>query len=76
LQDYLRVLNENIANIIQKQNAGTITYQIPSTQITWTDPVTNNAITVQLAIQALYGHIDSIFAFPSFSAGPVPAISV
>jgi hypothetical protein len=55
---------------------GTITYEIQSTQIPWTDPVSNNPITVQLAIQALYGHIDTIFGSPSFTGGVIPVSKV
>jgi hypothetical protein len=76
LQGYLRVLDANIADIKSKQNVGTITYQIPSTQITWADPVTSNEITVQNVLQDLYGHINNIFSSPSFSACPISASNV
>jgi hypothetical protein len=72
LQHCLRGLDAIIDDIAQKQNAGTITYQIPSSQITWIDPVSNNAITVQLAIQDLYGHIHTIYGSPSFNTGVIP----
>jgi hypothetical protein len=76
LQDYLRVLDANITDIKSKQDAGTVIYQIPSTQITYTDLVTNNAITVQNVLTDLYGHINNIFDSPSFSAGPISASNV
>jgi hypothetical protein len=76
LQDYLRILDASIADIKSKQDADTITYQIPSTQITWADPVTSNAITVQNVLQDLYGHINNIFNSPSFSTGPISTSNV
>jgi hypothetical protein len=76
LQDYLRVLDANIADIKSTQDAGTITYQIPSTQITYTDLVTNNAITGQNVLTDIYGHINNIFNSPSFSSGRILASNV
>jgi hypothetical protein len=53
----LQSMDADITDIKSKQDD-----QIPSTQITYTDPVTTDTIIVQNVLQDLYGHVNNISA--------------